>query len=158
MMRNVLALLAVLWSLALAQQYRGLALGTAYPEIGVQPGESVSLTLTLKSYGLPPGVVRLSVPEVPAGWQAVLTGGGRLVRAVYLNPDQEASLTLRLQPPKEVKEGTYRFLVRAEGLGQTASLPITLMVGQGLPNGFPSRRSSPSSKAPHELLPLPGDP
>ena len=34
MMRNVLALLAVLWSLALAQQYRGLALGTAYPEIG----------------------------------------------------------------------------------------------------------------------------
>lgn len=55
MMRNVLALLAVLWSLALAQQYRGLALGTAYPEIGVQPGESVSLTLTLKSYGLPPG-------------------------------------------------------------------------------------------------------
>ena len=46
MMRNVLALLAVLWSLALAQQYRGLALGTAYPEIGVQPGESVSLTLT----------------------------------------------------------------------------------------------------------------
>ena len=148
MMRNVLALLAVLWSLALAQQYRGLALGTAYPEIGVQPGESVSLTLTLKSYGLPPGVVRLSVPEVPAGWQAVLTGGGRLVRAVYLNPDQEASLTLRLPPPKEVKAGTYRFLVRAEGLGQTASLPITLMVGQGLPKRLSLEAELPVLKGP----------
>lgn len=104
-------------------------------------------------------MVRLSVPEVPAGWQAVLTGGGRLVRAVYLNPDQEASLTLRLQPPKEVKEGTYRFLVRAEGLGQTASLPITLMVGQGLPQtAFPRGGAPRPQRPPHELLPLPGDP
>jgi len=116
--------------------------------MGVQPGESVNLTLTLKNYGLPPGVIRLSVAEVPQGWQASLIGGGRLVRAVHLATDGEATLTLRLQPPKEVKPGTYRFLVRAEGLGQTTSLPIALVVGQGLPQRLSLEAELPVLKGP----------
>ncbi len=133
MRAKVWTLLVLLLGLAWAQGFRGLSLGTTYPEIGVQPGETVNLTLTLKNLGLPPGVVQLRVAETPGGWQTALIGGGRLVRAVYLEPNGEASLTLRLQPPKEVRPGTYRFLVVAEGLGQRASLPITLVVGQGLP-------------------------
>ncbi|WP_117237239.1 NEW3 domain-containing protein [Thermus sediminis] len=133
MLRKLLTLALLALGLALAQGFRGLSLGTPYPEMGVQPGESVNLTLTVKNHGLSPGVVRLSLAEVPQGWQASLVGGGRLVRAVYLAPDGEATVTLRLQPPREVSPGTYRFLVRAEGLGQTASLPIALVVGQGLP-------------------------
>ncbi len=140
--------LVLLLGLALAQNFRGLSLGTPYPEMGVQPGESVNLTLTLKNYGLPPGVIRLSVAEVPQGWQASLIGGGRLVRAVHLATDGEATLTLRLQPPKEVKPGTYRFLVRAEGLGQTTSLPIALVVGQGLPQRLSLEAELPVLKGP----------
>ena len=78
----------------------------------------------------------------------VLGPTDKLEAIPYLNPDQEASLTLRLQPPKEVKEGTYRFLVRAEGLGQTASLPITLMVGQGLPKRLSLEAELPVLKGP----------
>ncbi|WP_243094831.1 NEW3 domain-containing protein [Thermus thalpophilus] len=148
MARKLLPLAVILLGLALAQGFRGLSLGTPYPEMGVQPGESVNLTLTLKNHGLPPGVVRLSLAEVPPGWQASLIGGGRLVRAVYLAPDGEATLTLRLQPPKEVKTGTYRFLVRAEGLGQTASLPIALVVGQGLPQRLSLEAELPVLKGP----------
>ncbi|KHG66218.1 ABC transporter substrate-binding protein [Thermus sp. 2.9] len=148
MVRKLLPLAVILLGLALAQGFRGLSLGTPYPEMGVQPGESVNLTLTLKNHGLPPGVVRLSLAEVPQGWQASLIGGGRLVRAVYLAPDGEATLTLRLQPPKEVKAGTYRFLVRAEGLGQTASLPIALVVGQGLPQRLSLEAELPVLKGP----------
>ena len=116
MVRKLLTLVLLGFGVALAQAqgFRGLSLGTSYPEIGVQPGESVNLTLTLKNYGLPPGVVRVQVAEAPQGWQASLIGGGRLVRAVYLAPDGEATLTLRLQPPKEVKPGTYRFLVETQ--------------------------------------------
>ncbi|GGM94977.1 ABC transporter substrate-binding protein [Thermus composti] len=147
MVRVIFALLVALGG-ALAQNYRGLALGTSYPEMGIQPGETVNLTLTLKSYGLPPGVVRLSLPQVPEGWQATLIGNGRLVRAVYLAPDGEATLTLRLQPPKEVRPGTYRFLVRAEGLGQTASLPIGLVVGEGLPQRLSLEAELPILKGP----------
>ena len=148
MVRNLLTLILLALSVAWAQGFRGLSLGTPYPEMGVQPGENVSLTLTLKNHGLPPGVVRLAVAEAPQGWQASLIGGGRLVRAVYLAPDGEATLTLRLQPPKEVKPGTYRFLVRAEGLGQTASLPIGLVVGQGLPQRLSLEAELPILKGP----------
>ncbi|WP_234555284.1 NEW3 domain-containing protein [Thermus caliditerrae] len=148
MVRKLLPLLLAVLSLASAQGFRGLSLGTPYPELGVQPGESVNLTLSVKNHGLPPGVVRLSVAEAPSGWQASLIGNGRLVRAVYLAPDGEASLTLRLQPPKEVKPGTYRFLVRAEGLGQTATLPIALVVGQGLPQRLSLEAELPILKGP----------
>ncbi|QWK22104.1 NEW3 domain-containing protein [Thermus antranikianii] len=148
MVRKLLTLVLLGFGVALAQGFRGLSLGTSYPEIGVQPGESVNLTLTLKNYGLPPGVVRVRVAEAPQGWQASLIGGGRLVRAVYLAPDSEATLTLRLQPPKEVKPGTYRFLVRAEGLGRTASLPIGLVVGQGLPQRLSLEAELPILKGP----------
>jgi uncharacterized membrane protein len=148
MARKLLALALIALGVALAQGFRGLSLGAPYPEMGVQPGESVSLTLTLKNQGLPPGVVRLSLAEVPQGWQASLIGGGRLVRAVHLAPDGEATLTLRLQPPKDVKPGAYRFLVRAEGLGQTASLPITLVVGQGLPQRLALEAELPILKGP----------
>ncbi|GAA6744186.1 NEW3 domain-containing protein [Thermus antranikianii] len=148
MVRKLLTLVLLGFGVALAQGFRGLSLGTSYPEIGVQPGESVNLTLTLKNYGLPPGVVRVRVAEAPQGWQASLIGGGRLVRAVYLAPDGEATLTLRLQPPKEVKPGTYRFLVRAEGLGRTASLPIGLVVGQGLPQRLSLEAELPILKGP----------
>lgn len=148
MVRNLLTLVLLALSVAWAQGFRGLSLGTPYPEMGVQPGENVSLTLTLKNHGLPPGVVRLAVAEVPQGWQASLIGGGRLVRAVYLAPDGEATLTLRLQPPKDVKPGTYRFLVRAEGLGQTANLPIGLVVGQGLPQRLSLEAELPILKGP----------
>ena len=148
MVRKLLTLVLLGFGVALAQGFRGLSLGTSYPEIGVQPGESVNLTLTLKNYGLPPGVVRVRVAEAPQGWQASLIGGGRLVRAVYLAPDGEATLTLRLQPPKEVKPGTYRFLVRAEGLGRTATLPIALVVGQGLPQRLSLEAELPVLKGP----------
>uniref|UniRef100_A0A7V4EIG8 ABC transporter substrate-binding protein n=1 Tax=Thermus tengchongensis TaxID=1214928 RepID=A0A7V4EIG8_9DEIN len=150
MVRKLLTMVLLGFGVALAQAqgFRGLSLGTSYPEIGVQPGESVNLTLTLKNYGLPPGVVRVQVAEAPQGWQASLIGGGRLVRAVYLTPDGETTLTLRLQPPKEVKPGTYRFLVRAEGLGQTATLPIALVVGQGLPQRLSLEAELPVLKGP----------
>ena len=148
MVRKLLTVVLLALGVASAQSFRGLSLGTPYPEMGVQPGESVSLTLTVKNHGLPPGVVRLAVAEAPQGWQASLIGGGRLVRAVYLAPDGEATLTLRLQPPKEVKPGTYRFLVRAEGLGRTATLPIALVVGQGLPQRLSLEAELPVLKGP----------
>ncbi|MFN3180327.1 MAG: ABC transporter substrate-binding protein, partial [Thermus sp.] len=47
MVRKLLTLVLLGFSVALAQGFRGLSLGTPYPEIGVQPGESVNLTLTL---------------------------------------------------------------------------------------------------------------
>ncbi|WP_170148215.1 NEW3 domain-containing protein [Meiothermus hypogaeus] len=123
----------LLTSLGLAQGYRGLALYTPYPSQSVRVGETINLPITLKGYSLPPQTVQVRLTESAQGWKASLLGGGRVVSAVYVLPDGEQSLSLRLEPPQNVRPGTYRFRLLAEGSGVRAELPIALTLGQVLP-------------------------
>lgn len=132
-MPRLLALLLLLTSLGLAQGFRGLALYTPYPSQSVRLGETISLPITLKGYNLPPQTVQVRVAELTPGWKASLLGGGRVVGAVYVLPDGEQSLSLRLEPPQNVRAGTYRFRLVAEGSGVRAELPLALTLGQVLP-------------------------
>lgn len=132
-MPRLLALLLLLASLGLAQGFRGLALYTPYPSQSVRLGETISLPITLKGYNLAPQAVQVRVTELAPGWKASLLGGGRVVSAVYVLPDGEQSLSLRLEPPQNVRPGTYRFRLLAEGSGVRAELPIALTLGQVLP-------------------------
>lgn len=132
-MPRLFALLLLLTSLGLAQGFRGLALYTPYPSQSVRLGETISLPITLKGYNLPPQTVQVRVAELAQGWKASLLGGGRVVGAVYVLPDGEQSLSLRLEPPQNVRPGTYRFRLLAEGSGVRAELPIALTLGQVLP-------------------------
>ncbi len=129
----LLALVLLLLPLASAQNFRGLALYTPYPSQSVQTGETITLPITLRSYGLAPQSVNLRVVEAAPGWRASLLGSGRLISAVYLLPDGEQSLSLQLVPPQEVRPGTYRFRLVAEGTAGRAELPISLTLGQSLP-------------------------
>lgn len=131
-MPRLLALL-LLACLGLAQGFRGLALYTPYPSQSVRLGETISLPITLKGYNLAPQAVQVRVAELAPGWKANLLGGGRVVSAVYILPDGEQSLSLRLEPPQNVRPGTYRFRLLAEGSGVRAELPIALTLGQVLP-------------------------
>jgi len=130
---RLLAMLLLLTSLGLAQGFRGLALYTPYPSQSVRLGETVNLPITLKGYNLPPQTVQVRAAELAQGWKASLLGGGRVVSAVYVLPDGEQSLSLRLEPPPNVRPGTYRFRLLAEGSGVRAELPLTLTLGQVLP-------------------------
>lgn len=132
-MPRLLALLLLLASLGLAQGFRGLALYTPYPSQSVRLGGTISLPITLKGYNLPPQAVQVRVAELAPGWKASLLGGGRVVSAVYILPDGEQGLSLRLEPPQNVQPGTYRFRLLAEGSGVRAELPIALTLGQVLP-------------------------
>lgn len=132
-MPRLLALLLLLTSLGLAQGFRGLALYTPYPSQSVRLGETINLPITLKGYNLPPQTVQVRVAELAQGWKASLLGGGRVVGAVYVLPDGEQSLSLRLEPPQNVRPGTYRFRLVAEGSGVRAELPLALTLGQVLP-------------------------
>ncbi|WP_027882608.1 NEW3 domain-containing protein [Meiothermus rufus] len=129
----LLALVLLLFPLASAQNFRGLALYTPYPSQSVQTGETITLPITVRSYGLAPQSVSLRVQEAAPGWRASLLGGGRLISAVYLLPDGEQSFSLQLVPPQEVRPGTYRFRLVAEGTAGRAELPISLTLGQSLP-------------------------
>lgn len=116
-----------------APAFRGLALYTPYPDQTVRAGESVTLTLTVRNFGLPPQVVRLEMSDLPSGWRATFLAGGRAVGAVYVLPDQEATVSLRLDPPRIVRSGRVRFVVTAVGPDGRAALPVTLTLGQVLP-------------------------
>lgn len=132
-MSRLIALVLLLTSLGLAQGYRGLALYTPYPSQSVRVGETINLPITLKGYNLPPQTVQVRLTESAQGWKGSLLGGGRVVSAVYVLPDGEQSLSLRLEPPQNVRPGTYRFRLIAEGRGVRAELPIALTLGQALP-------------------------
>jgi len=112
---------------------QGLTVFTRYPALMAEPGGTVSLSLTMRSSGLPPQVVRLDVQDIPEGWTATFRGGGRIVQAVYVAPDNTASVDLKLEPPEGVSSGTYRFLVTARGEDAEAELPIELTIKEKLP-------------------------
>ncbi len=130
-------------SSAFAQGFRGLALSTPYPSQTVRAGEPVTLTLTVRNFGLPPQVVTLQVVALAPRWKVSFLGGGRPVTAVYVAPDQETSVSLRLEPPEGTRPGAYRFRLLAEGQTARAELPLTVTLGQILPSRLDLRAELP---------------
>lgn len=116
------------------QAYKGLGLSTPYPSQTIRAGEPVTLTVSVKNYGLPPQVVTLRVVEAAARWRASFLAAGRTVSAVGVGPDQDVIVSLRLEPPSGTRAGTFRFRLAAEGQGARAELPLTLTMGDVLPS------------------------
>lgn len=111
---------------------QGLTLFTRYPAQEAAIGENVTFGLTLRT-GTTPQIVRLDVQDLPAGWMATFRGGGDVIRAAYVEPENDASVDLRVELPKDVQADTYRFLVIAHGEGEEAKLPIELIVKEKVP-------------------------
>ena len=126
-------LIAAITPLPAAAGFQGLRISTPFPSQSAQLGEPITLTLTVKNFGLPPQTVTLRVASAPGGWKATFLGGGRVVESVFVDPDQENLVTLRLEPPKGVRAGNYRFQVVAAGQNASATLPVTLTLGNVLP-------------------------
>jgi len=152
----VVAILATASLPALAG-FQGLRISTPFPSQSAQLGEPVTLTLTVKNFGLPPQTVTLRVTSAPRGWKATFLGAGRVVESVFVDPDQESSVTLQLTPPKGARPGEYRFQIAAVGQNASASLPLTLTLGNVLPRRLslnaelPVLRGSPTSSFRYRL-------
>jgi uncharacterized membrane protein len=110
---------------------------TNYPAQSTEIGSTVTFPLTFRKAGSSPQVVRLEMQEAPEGWTATFRGGGRVVQAVYvepnLEPGKELSAEVRLEPPDNVAPGIYRFVVLARGQGVEARLPLEVTVQEKLP-------------------------
>ncbi len=116
-----------------ASGYRGLSLFTQFPTQTVRAGEPVTLSLTLHNYSLPPQVATLSVVQSAPGWKVNFLGAGRAIGAVAVATDQEATFSVRLDPPARARPATYRFVLEAKGQDATAALPVALTFGQVVP-------------------------
>jgi len=109
-----------------------LAIYTSYPSQVIGTDENVSISLKVRTE-MAPQVVRLEMQQLPEGWTATFKGGGRIIQAVYVEPDHDTSITLRLEPPSDVTAGTYHFVVQARGDEAVAELPLELTVKEKLP-------------------------
>lgn len=115
------------------QQAANLTVFTRFPVQEVAIGETVSLNLTLRA-DTSPYFARLEVEDLPEGWDATFRGGGDVIKAVYVDPEEETSVTLRVEPPADVAPDSYRFTVVARSdSGVEAELPIELVVKEKLP-------------------------
>ncbi|HDN79873.1 MAG TPA: hypothetical protein ENG33_05350 [Chloroflexi bacterium] len=110
-----------------------LVIFTRYPARVAELGRTVTFNLTLRNNSSSPQVVRLEVENVPEGWTATFRGGGDVIQAVYVEPDNHATVSLRLEPPEDVAAGTYRFVVVGRGEGVKAEFPIELTYKEKLP-------------------------
>lgn len=113
--------------------YKGIWISTPFPTFNTSPGETVTLDLTVRNSGLPPQRVALELERVPAGWSAVFLGEGKRVQSVFIAPDDQATVKLRLEPSGKASDRSLRFDVLALGSESRFRLPIEMKIGESLP-------------------------
>jgi uncharacterized repeat protein (TIGR01451 family) len=127
-----------------------LAVSTTYPSEVVQLGESVTMSLSLHAADVDQ-TVQMQMEQMPEGWNATFRGGGQIVQAVFVAANSSGSVDLHLDPPKDAKSGTYKFVVLAQSEAGKAELPLTLVVQDKVPaslsftTDLPTLKGSPST-------------
>ncbi len=131
----MLVLIALLWTPTplLAQGESPLSVYTRFPAQVIEAGKTVTIDLTIGNEGNKPLIVHLEAKNLPEGWKATFRGLGRIVKAVYVKPKDDASVSLRLEQPADVKAGTYHIIVVATSGTYRAELPLELTVQEKLP-------------------------
>lgn len=150
----MLALIAVVGAApALAQEnQRDLFFYTRYPAQEATIGDVVTFKLTLGT-DTTPQIVRLGMREAPSGWNVTFRGDGRVIQSAYVEPNNNATFDLRIEPPSDVKAGSYRMVAVATGVNQEVTLPIELTLkaktvnpaGLAFKVDLPTLRGSPST-------------
>jgi len=108
-----------------------LTISTRYPAQEIAIGDNVNIALTLR--GGTPQIVWLEVEGLPEGWTATFKGGGKVIRAAYVESGNSISVDLKLELPEDVQAGAHRFSVIARGEKERAEMPIELTVQEKLP-------------------------
>ena len=118
----------------------------------MRAGEIATIRVKLTNAGLPPEPVALSLAGVPAGWKVDILGGGQPVASAMPGVNQDVSLQLRVEVPKDAQPGSQKIVLSAKGpLTQSPDLLFTLTVGTEAPaklslkSRLPSLRGTPRS-------------
>jgi len=128
---------------------QSLIIFTRYPAQEAAIGDNVTFDLSLRADA--PQTVRLEVQNLPKDWRATFRGGGKVIRAAYVEPGNDTSVSLGLELSEDVQADTYRFSVIARGESKRAELPIELTVKEKLPPSLefelelPTLRGTPST-------------
>lgn len=164
-MRRLLTLLALLLLPAIPVHaqgdppgVKGLFLLTDFPSQTVRAGETTTIRVKVNNAGLMPEPLALSLAGVPQGWKVDMLGGGQPVGSVMVGVNQDVTLQLRVEVPKDARPGSSNIVLSAKGqIFQQATLPLTLTVGTETPaklslkSRLPSLRGTPRSAFEYSL-------
>lgn len=140
-----------------ASTTKGLWLLTDYPSQTVRAGETTNIHFKLQNMGLTPEPLALSVTDVPAGWKVDIMGSGQPVAAAMPAMNDNVSLQLRVDAPKDAKPGSHTVTVHAKGANESIDLPVTLTIGEIAPakltikSSLPALRGTPKSSFDYSL-------
>ncbi|HEY8449775.1 MAG TPA: NEW3 domain-containing protein [Bacillota bacterium] len=107
-----------------------LELSTSYPAVLVQAGDETSFSIRVSNGLATSQTVRLSLTSVPEGWQADFRGGGRVIRSVYVAPNDDATVDLQVQVPADAQPGTYELRIQGQSAAASDSLELALTVSE----------------------------
>ena len=113
---------------------KGLFLLTDYPSQTVRAGEVTTIRVKVKQCRPVPEPLALALSGVPAGWKIDMLGGGQPVGVVMAGVNQDVTVQLRVEVPKDAPTGSQTVVLSAKG-GRCSrpNLPLTLTVGTEAP-------------------------
>jgi uncharacterized membrane protein len=133
--------MAALWPLtARAQEAkkegpaRGILVAPEYTGVVLPKAQDVSLDLMVKNKGKQDEFVSLRLTSAAQGWKAQIKTYSYGVTGTHVEPEKSKSVTLRLEPDKEIGAGAYSFSVEAKSLDGvlTSTCQVTVTVeGKG---------------------------
>jgi len=129
--RPIAGVLAVLLLLGISPAaWAAVTLTTDFPGISVQPGETRSISLTLRNYESSGQTVSLGVVQAPPGWDVRLTARGSLVHRAYVPPKEgdrpgSAFLNVDVTVPADAAPGDYPVILSAGAERLELSLRVT---------------------------------
>lgn len=118
---------------------------TSFPAQEIAIGESVTFPLVLRTASSPQ-TAHFEVRDLPDGWTTTFKGGGHVIEAAYVEPENDTKVDLRVDPPTDVAPGTYHFTVTAQGDSGNVDLPIELVVKEKLPPSLSLKVDLPTLK------------
>lgn len=108
-------------------QAQRLILYTPYTNISVPPGESIDYSVQVLNKGGAVGNARLSISDLPEGWNYNMKSGGWTIGQLSVLPGETQTLDLTVDVPLKVDKGTYTFNLVAAG---SDVLPLTVNVSE----------------------------
>jgi uncharacterized membrane protein len=121
---SALALVAMLVPTVAADD--GLELTTPFPAVAVAPGSQVQFDIAVASDQT--AVVDLELAGAPTGWTASLRGGGNIVDAVSVTPDEPGEVRLDVDVPADATAGTQSLRITGVGGGARDVLTVSIRV------------------------------
>jgi uncharacterized membrane protein len=104
-----------------------ITLTTPFPAVAVAPGSTPSFDVSITTATA--GRVALKVGTVPAGWSAVLRGGGFTIDGVQSEGATATKITLNVTVPTTATAGTQRInVVGTTTSGASATLSVDIRV------------------------------